>query len=160
MTPESTVEKFGQVCVCQDCKNDHRKTVDNLLKKTLECGELTAKVIVLSKKIGQLEAQFHETYTDENGTDWERPTAMSYAQVCNDRDEWQRQAEQLRWIPINERLPQKGQEVDLWLKNNERIVEMTVYGDSYGLYFVAQFCEPISIDNVTHWRLSGNDKPE
>lgn len=30
-----------------------------------------------------------ETYTDENGTVWTRPTAWAYAQVCKARDKWQ-----------------------------------------------------------------------
>src|SRR5690606_4007224 len=35
-----------------------------------------------------------DTYTDENGTVWTRPTAWAYAQVCKARDKWQAKAEQ------------------------------------------------------------------
>lgn len=38
------------------------------------------------------EAQADDTYTDEKGTVWERPTAWAYAQVCKARDKWQEKA--------------------------------------------------------------------
>lgn len=33
-----------------------------------------------------------DTYTDENGTVWERPSAWAYAQVCKARDKWHSKA--------------------------------------------------------------------
>src|SRR5690606_28042866 len=35
-----------------------------------------------------------DTYTDENGTVWTRPTAWAYAQACKARDKWQAKAAQ------------------------------------------------------------------
>jgi hypothetical protein len=35
-----------------------------------------------------------DTYTDDNGTVWTRPTAWAYAMVCKARDDWQKVAQQ------------------------------------------------------------------
>ncbi|MGE8688581.1 MAG: hypothetical protein ACN6PJ_15665 [Achromobacter sp.] len=60
-----------------------------------------------------------ETYTDENGTVWTRPTAWAYAQVCKARDKWQAAAS----APVAGEAQEHYDEVKATLQGAHRIME-------------------------------------
>lgn len=73
--------------------------------------------------------------------------------------------EQLRWIPITESIPAVGDKVDICLIEHldygkGRIIDTTVYKDDRGIYFDDGSESPIDLEDITHWRLSENDRPE
>ena len=47
----------------------------------------------LNKQIIDLQMELNETYIDDNGIIWSRPTAEAYYRVCKARDKWQKKAE-------------------------------------------------------------------
>jgi len=49
----------------------------------------------LSRQVVELQAELYETYTDNNGIIWCRPTAEAYYRVCRARDNWQKESERI-----------------------------------------------------------------
>lgn len=58
--------------------------------------EAINRAISAEKEIERLENELKETYTDDKGTTWSRPTAWAYYAVCKARDKWQNDAAALR----------------------------------------------------------------
>ena len=49
----------------------------------------------LNRQVADLQAELYETYTDNNGTVWCRPSAEAYYKVCRARDAWQKETERI-----------------------------------------------------------------
>jgi hypothetical protein len=60
-----------------------------------------SSIQTLSKQVADLQTLLNETYIDDNGIVWGRPTAWAYYAVCKARDKWQKKAEGLEKIILN-----------------------------------------------------------
>src|SRR5690606_21395452 len=66
-----------------------------------------------------------DTYTDENGTVWTRPTAWAYAQACKARDKWQAKAAQ--------KADDARDSLRYALETMVEMVEMSGFGRAYAM---------------------------
>ena len=75
------------------------KAYDKLMDKNACLAEQNniqkSTIQTLSKQVIDLQDELNETYIDDYGTVWSRPTAETYYRVCKARDKWQKKAESI-----------------------------------------------------------------
>jgi hypothetical protein len=82
-----TVEKFGQVCVCQDCKDEHTMTIAKYGKELLDNAKLAQENAILRQQIVDMkrcrnckfEDGFHNRVSEQSG----------HCIGCGDYENWQ-----------------------------------------------------------------------
>lgn len=85
--------------ICQRChalymsKNKTNMCPTCLEEKFLGCRK---DIEFLESQLRQSQAELNETYIDENGETWFRPTAEAYYAACKARNKWQEQSEEWR----------------------------------------------------------------
>lgn len=61
-----------------------------------DTGMTPQDIASLESQLQQAQAELNETYIDEDGETWFRPTAEAYYAVCKARNKWQEQSEEWR----------------------------------------------------------------